>query len=172
MTAPGVRRVVLSLGSNLGDRLGMLQGAVDTLADTPDFELMDLSSVFETDPVGGPEQDDYLNAVVIGEGPQSPRTLLERALAVEDAFDRVREVRWGPRTLDIDVIAVGDLVVAEADLQVPHPRAAGRAFVLVPWHDADPRAVLPGVGAVADLVDGLDTTGVRARPDLVLTVPL
>jgi len=169
---PVVRRVVLSLGSNLGDRLGMLHGAVDTLADTPDFELLDLSAVYETDPVGGPEQDDYLNAVVIGEGSQSPRTLLERALAVENAFDRVRDVRWGPRTLDVDVIAVGDLVVAEADLQVPHPRAAERAFVLVPWHDADPRAVLPGAGPVADLLAGLDTSGVRARPDLVLTVPL
>ena len=121
---PVVRRVVLSLGSNLGDRLGMLQGAVDTLADTPDFELLGLSTVYETDPVGGPEQDDYLNAIVVAEGPQSPRTLLERALAVENAFDRVRDVRWGPRTLDIDVIAVGDLVVAEADLEVPHPRAA------------------------------------------------
>ena len=170
MTSLVVRRVVLSLGSNLGDRLGMLQGAVDILADTPDFELLDLSTVYETDPVGGPEQDDYLNAVVIGEGPQSPRTLLERALAVEDAFDRVRDVRWGPRTLDIDVIAVGDLVVEEADLQVPHPRAAGRAFVLVPWHDADPRAVLSGAGPVADLLVVLDTSGVRARPDLVLTV--
>jgi len=166
MSQQGVRRVVLSLGSNLGDRLGMLQGAVDILADTPDFELLDLSTVYETDPVGGPEQDDYLNAVVIGEGPQSARTLLERALAVEDAFDRVRDVRWGPRTLDIDVIAVGDLVVAEADLQVPHPRAAGRAFVLVPWHDADPRAVLMGAGPVADLLAVLDTSGVRARPAL------
>ncbi|MCY7372353.1 MAG: 2-amino-4-hydroxy-6-hydroxymethyldihydropteridine diphosphokinase [Spirochaetaceae bacterium] len=172
MTENVVRRVVLSLGSNLGDRLSMLQGAVDTLADTPDFELLDISTVYETDPVGGPEQDDYLNAVVIGEGPQSPRTLLERALAVENAFDRVRDVRWGPRTLDIDVIAVGDLVVAESDLQVPHPRASERAFVLVPWHDADPLAVLPGAGPVTDLLAGLDTTGVRARPDLVLTVPL
>ena len=170
--SPVLRRVVFSLGSNLGDRLSMLQGAVDSLADTPDFELLDISTVYETDPVGGPEQDDYLNAVLIGEGPQSPRTLLERALAVENAFDRVRDVRWGPRTLDIDVIAVGDLVVAGSDLQVPHPRAAERAFVLVPWHDADPLAVLPGAGRVTDLLAGLDTTGVRARPGLVLTVPL
>jgi len=172
MSEPVVRRVVLSLGSNQGDRLAMLQGAVDTLADTPDLELLALSTVYETDPVGGPDQPDYLNAVVLAEGPQSPRTMLERALAVEDAYDRVRDVRWGPRTLDVDVIAVGDLLVDDPDLQVPHPRAAERAFVLVPWHDADPDAVLPGAGRVAQLLAGVDPTGVRARPDLVLTVPL
>jgi 2-amino-4-hydroxy-6-hydroxymethyldihydropteridine diphosphokinase len=98
--------------------------------------------------------------------------MLERALAVENAYDRVRDSRWGPRTLDVDVIAVGDLTVDEDDLQVPHPRAAERAFVLVPWQDADPHAVVPGVGPVAVLLAGLDTTGVRERPDLVLTVPL
>ena len=169
---PVVRRVVLSLGSNRGDRLAMLQGAVDSLADTPDLELLAVSTIYETDPVGGPEQPDYLNAVVVAEGPQSPRTLLERALAVEDAYDRVRDVRWGPRTLDVDLIAVGELAVAEPDLQVPHPRAAERAFVLVPWLDADPAAVLPGVGPVAQLLAVVDTSGVRACPDLVLTVPL
>lgn len=172
MEEPVVRRIVLSLGSNQGDRLAMLQGAVDILVDTPDLELLALSTVYETDPVGGPEQPDYLNAVVVAEGPQSPRTLLERALAVEDAYDRVRDVRWGPRTLDVDVIAVGELAVAERDLQVPHPRAAERAFVLVPWLDADPAAVLPGVGPVEQLLAGVDTSGVRPRQDLVLTVPL
>ena len=166
-----VRRVVLSLGSNQGDRLAMLQGAVDNLADTPGLELVAVSRVYETDPVGGPEQPDYLNAVVVAEGPHSPRTLLERALAVEDAFDRVRETRWGPRTLDVDVVAVGDLVVAEADLEVPHPRAAERAFVLVPWQDADPDAVLPGIGRVADLLSRLDRSGVRHRRDLELVLP-
>jgi dihydroneopterin aldolase/2-amino-4-hydroxy-6-hydroxymethyldihydropteridine diphosphokinase len=97
--------------------------------------------------------------------------LLERALAVENAFDRVRDVRWGPRTLDVDVIAVGDLEVADPDLQVPHPRAAERAFVLVPWLDVDAAAVLPGAGAVADLVGRLGTSGVRRRDDLDLVVP-
>ena len=169
---PVVRRVVLSLGSNQGDRLAMLQGAVETLADTPDFELLSVSAVYETDPVGGPAQPDFLNAVVIGEGPQSPRTMLERALAVETAYDRVRDVRWGPRSLDVDVIAVGDLTVDDDDLQVPHPRAVERPFVLVPWLDADPDAAVPGAGPVAWLLAGLDTSGVRERPDLVLTVPL
>lgn len=166
-----VRRVVLALGSNLGDRLETLQGAVEALADTPDLELLAVSPVYETDPVGGPEQPDYLNAVVVARGPQSPRTLLERALAVESSFDRARDVRWGPRTLDVDVVAVGDLVVDEPDLQVPHPRAGERAFVLVPWLDVDAAAQLPGAGPVAALVERLDLTGVRRRDDLDLVVP-
>jgi 2-amino-4-hydroxy-6-hydroxymethyldihydropteridine diphosphokinase len=166
-----VRRVVLSLGSNLGNRLEQLQGAVDALADTPDLRVLAVSPVYETDPVGGPEQSDYLNAVVVAEAPHSPRTLLERALAVERAFDRVRDVRWGPRTLDVDLVAVGDLVVDEPDLQVPHPRAGERAFVLVPWLDVDAAADLPGAGRVAGLVEALDVSGVRRRDDLDLVVP-
>lgn len=166
-----VRRIVLALGSNLGDRMEQLQGAVDALADTPGLRVVAVSPVYETDPVGGPDQPEYLNAVVVAEGVLSPRTVLERALAVEDAFDRVRDVRWGPRTLDVDVIAVGDLVVDEPDLVVPHPRARERAFVLVPWLDADPAAELPGAGAVAGLVERADRTGVRRRPDLDLVVP-
>jgi 2-amino-4-hydroxy-6-hydroxymethyldihydropteridine diphosphokinase len=167
-----VRRVVLALGSNQGERLAMLQGAVDALADTPDLVVVAVSPVYETDPVGGPEQPDFLNAVVVAEGPQSPRTLLERALAIEDAFDRTRDVHWGPRTLDVDVVAVGDLTVDEPDLVVPHPLAVDRAFVLVPWCDADPAAELPGAGRVADLLVRLDTSGVRRRDDLVLEPPL
>jgi 2-amino-4-hydroxy-6-hydroxymethyldihydropteridine diphosphokinase len=165
------RRIVLSLGSNLGDRLETLQGAVDALADTPDLRVLAVSPVYETDPVGGPDQPDYLNAVVLAEGPQPPRTVLERALAIEDAFDRLREVRWGARTLDIDVIAVGDLLVDDRDLELPHPRAAERAFVLVPWLDVDSAAELPGAGAVADLLEPLDRSGVRRRGDLDLVVP-
>jgi|SRR5215218_3802031 len=167
-----VRRVVLALGSNQGERLAMLQGAVDALADTPDLAVLALSPVYETDPVGGPEQADYLNAVVVAASPHAPRTLLERALAIEDAFDRTRDVRWGPRTLDVDVVTVGDLTVDEPDLVVPHPRAAQRAFVLVPWCDADPSAALPGAGPVAELLASLDTSGVRRRDDLVLEAPL
>jgi 2-amino-4-hydroxy-6-hydroxymethyldihydropteridine diphosphokinase len=165
------RRAVLALGSNLGDRMATLQGAVDSLADTPQSEVVAVSPVFETDPVGGPDQPDYLNAVVILRTALSPRSLLERALAVEEAFERVRAERWGPRTLDVDVIAVGDLTVEEPDLVVPHPRAAERSFVLVPWAAADPAAVLPGAGPVRDRVAGMDAAGVRPRPDLVLQRP-
>jgi 2-amino-4-hydroxy-6-hydroxymethyldihydropteridine diphosphokinase len=165
-----VRRVVLALGSNLGDRLELLQGAVDALADTPGLRVVGVSPVYETDPVGGPDQPDYLNAVVVAEGRLSARTLLERAQAVENAFGRVREERWGPRTLDVDVVAVGDLEVREPDLEVPHPRAVERAFVLVPWLDVDAAAVLPGAGPVAALVERLGRDGVRRRDDLDLVV--
>lgn len=169
-----VRRVVLALGSNQGDRLGNLQGAVDALADTPGLEVVAVSRVYETDPVGGPAQEDFLNAVVVAETVLPPRVLLDRALSVEQAFGRVRDVRWGPRTLDVDLVALGDVVLDEPGLQVPHPRAAERAFVLVPWRDADPGAELPGAGPVATLVDGLDETvlgTVRLRADLGLAVP-
>jgi 2-amino-4-hydroxy-6-hydroxymethyldihydropteridine diphosphokinase len=171
VTEQPVRRVVLSLGSNLGDRLELLQGAVDALTDTPDLQVLAVSPVYETDPVGGPAQPDYLTAVLVAEGPHSPRTLLERALAVENAFDRVRDVRWGPRTLDVDLVAVGDLVLDEPDLQLPHPRAGERAFVLVPWLDVDAAAALPGAGPVADLVERLDVSVLRRRDDLDRVVP-
>ena len=162
---------MLALGSNQGDRMAMLQGAVDAIADTPELTVLAVSPVYETDPVGGPDQPDFLNAVVLAESSLSPRTLLERAQAVENAFDRTREVHWGPRTLDVDVIAVGELVVHEPDLVVPHPLAAERAFVLVPWCEVDPAATVPGASAVAELVAGLDTSGVRRRDDLTLEVP-
>ena len=168
---PGLRRGVLALGSNLGDRLANLQGAVDCMADTPELRVLAVSRVYETDPVGGPDQDDFLNAAVLVETRLGPRRLLERALAIEDAFGRERVQRWGPRTLDVDLVVLGDSVVAEPDLEVPHPRAATRAFVLVPWLDLDVGAVVPGDGRVADLLAGMDRSGVRLRPDLTLELP-
>jgi 2-amino-4-hydroxy-6-hydroxymethyldihydropteridine diphosphokinase len=160
------RRAVLALGSNQGDRLVMLQGAVDVLAAAVD--VVAVSPVFETDPVGGPAQDDFLNAVVLVEASQSPHQLLELAHRVEELHGRVREQRWGPRTLDVDVIAVGDERLDEPDLVLPHPRAAERAFVLVPWASVDPEAVLLGAGRIVDLLSSLDISGVRPRPDLLL----
>ena len=169
-TAGEPSRAVLALGSNQGDRLATLQGAVDALSGTPGLTVLAVSPVYETDPVGGPEQPDYLNAVVIVQTGLAPRALLERSLAVEAAFGRVRDVRWGPRTLDVDLVAVGDLRVDEPDLVVPHPRAAGRAFVLVPWLDVDRAAELPGRGRVDDLLAAVDRSGVRPRADLALEV--
>ena len=168
MTARSVRRAALALGSNQGDRLATLQGAVDTLAQTDGVEIAAVSGVFETDPVGGPEQPDFLNAVVVVLTSLSARELLVRAHEIEQRYGRLRAERWGPRTLDVDVLAVGDELVDEPDLAVPHPRAGERAFVLVPWLDADPDAALPGRGAVADLLAGLDASGVRPRGDLSL----
>ncbi|WP_188189215.1 2-amino-4-hydroxy-6-hydroxymethyldihydropteridine diphosphokinase [Nonomuraea sp. SYSU D8015] len=165
-------KAVLALGSNLGNRFQILQGAVDALFDAPDLEFVKASPVYETDPVGGPPgQDPYLNAVVIAETTLEPRTLLERALSVENAFGRVRAEHWGPRTLDVDLVVVGDLVCDDPELTLPHPRAHERAFVLVPWSDVDPEGTLPGRGRVCDLVEGLDTQGVRLRPDLTLQRP-
>jgi dihydroneopterin aldolase/2-amino-4-hydroxy-6-hydroxymethyldihydropteridine diphosphokinase len=169
-TAPVRRPVALALGSNLGDSATVLQAAVDDLAALPGLRLGAVSAVYRTAPVGGPEQPDYLNAVVVGETTLDPLALLTATQGVERAHHRVRDVRWGPRTLDVDVIALGDEVVDEPTLQVPHPRAHERAFVLVPWTDADPAAVIPGRGPVADLVAGVDRTGVT-RTDIVLELP-
>jgi 2-amino-4-hydroxy-6-hydroxymethyldihydropteridine diphosphokinase len=169
-TAGEGSRAVLALGSNQGDRLATLQGAVDALSGAAGLTVLAVSPVYETDPVGGPEQPDYLNAVVLVQTDLDPRALLERSLAVEAAFGRVRDLRWGPRTLDVDLVAVGDLRVDEPDLVVPHPRAAERAFVLVPWLDVDQDAELPGRGRVGDLLAAVDRSGVRPRADLVLEV--
>jgi 2-amino-4-hydroxy-6-hydroxymethyldihydropteridine diphosphokinase len=130
-------RTFIALGSNLGDRIGHLQAAVDGLPD-----VVAVSPVYETDPVGGPGgQDAYLNAVVELDTDLSPRQLLELGQALEQAAERVRAERWGPRTLDVDVLLVGDLVVDEPDLQVPHPRMWNRDFVLVPLRDLAPDLV-------------------------------
>ena len=162
--------VVLALGSNLGDSPAILQGAIDDLARVDGLRLTRVSSVYRTDPVGGPEQDAYLNAVALGETTLAPAELLAATQAVEQAWHRVRDVRWGPRTLDVDIIAVDDVTLDTDDLVLPHPRAHERGFVLVPWADVDPGAVLTGHGAVANLVGQVDTAGVQAI-DLTLMLP-
>lgn len=165
-----IRRVVLALGSNLGERFGSLQGAVNALADTPDFFITSVSSVYETAPVDSPEDArPFLNAVVLADTTLPARRLMERALAVEDAFDRERsDIRNAPRTLDIDLIVVGDRRSSEDFLRLPHPRAAERAFVLQPWHDLEPDAVLPDHGPIAELLDAVDRSGLKKRDDLEL----
>jgi len=164
-------RVVFGLGSNLGSRIDYLQSAVDALFDAPGLSFVAVSPVYETDPVGGPDQGPYLNAVVVGESMLDPRTLLDRAQSIENAFGRTREERWGPRTLDVDLITVGDVECDDGVLTLPHPRAHERAFVLVPWAAADPSAELPGHGPVAGLLKGLDQSGVRLRSYLSLEPP-
>ncbi|MEU6737805.1 2-amino-4-hydroxy-6-hydroxymethyldihydropteridine diphosphokinase [Streptosporangium sandarakinum] len=163
-------KVVLALGSNLGDRFDTLQGALDALFDAPGLGFVAVSPVYETDPVGGPEQGAYLNAVVIAESSLDPRAILERAQNVENAFGRIRMERWGARTLDVDLITVGDVVSGDPELTLPHPRAHERAFVLVPWSQVDPEATLAG-RRVTDLLAGLDQEGVRLRADLTLQRP-
>jgi 2-amino-4-hydroxy-6-hydroxymethyldihydropteridine diphosphokinase len=164
------RSVVLALGSNLGDRRDILQGCVDAIAGIPEVQVMAVSPVYETVPVGGPPQPDYLNAVILARTTLPSRSLLDRLHGVEAAFDRMREVRWGPRTLDIDIITVAGEVSTDPELTLPHPRAHERAFVLAPWHDVDPNAVLPCHGPVATLLAAADQSGIRRSP-MVVTVP-
>lgn len=167
-----LRRAALALGSNLGDRLEFLQGAVDALTESSEIVPVGISSVYETEPIGGPsEQPAFLNAVLVVDTSLSPRSLMERCQAAESAFGRTREVPKGPRTLDVDVLAVGDKTVADDDLQVPHPRLAERAFVLVPWAEVDPDFEVPGLGSVGSLRDAAPKSGVSRVPDAVLELP-
>ena len=195
------RRTVLALGSNLGDRLATLQGGVDALLGPPGpgsselgppgrgssepglsgrgssgLALVALSPVYETVPVGGPPQPEYLNAVLIAETTLPATALLRRGQAVEAAFGRVRQEVWGPRTLDVDVIVYGDVVSDDPELTLPHPRAWERAFVLAPWLDADPDAEIPGQGRVAGLLEAAvarngGQPGVRRLADVQLRPP-
>ncbi|MCW2917686.1 MAG: 2-amino-4-hydroxy-6-hydroxymethyldihydropteridin epyrophosphokinae [Actinomycetia bacterium] len=164
-------RTVLSLGSNLGDRLDNLQEAIDALFDAPSLTFVALSPVYETAPWGGIEQPDFLNVVVMADTRIPPETLLDRVLSIEDSMRRERVIRWGPRTLDIDIVTFGDIVSSGPDLTLPHPHAHERAFVLVPWADIDPDAVLPGHGSVAALVATVGTGDVTLRNELTLQPP-
>ncbi|MBZ4318267.1 2-amino-4-hydroxy-6-hydroxymethyldihydropteridine diphosphokinase [Streptomyces huiliensis] len=164
---------VLSLGSNLGNRLETLQGAIDALEDTPGLRVKAVSPVYETEPWGVEpgSQPAYFNAVVLVKTTLPPASLLERGHAIEEAFERVRDERWGPRTIDVDIVTYQDVISDDPLLTLPHPRAHERAFVLVPWYDVDPEAVVPGRGPVADLLSGLAREGVRPRVDLELRLP-
>ena len=150
-------RAVLSLGANLGDRAGTLRTALAALAEDG---LVARSLLYETPPWGPVEQPPYLNAVAVVSGPEDAAGWLARAHQLERAAGRTRDVRWGPRTLDVDVVTVTEddgtpVVSDDAELTLPHPRAHERAFVLVPWLTLEPGAVLPGHGRVAELVASL-----------------
>jgi 2-amino-4-hydroxy-6-hydroxymethyldihydropteridine diphosphokinase len=163
--APGAPvRAVLALGSNLGDRMANLQGAVDAVAGAAGISFLAVSPVYRTAPVGGPDQPDFLNAVLLVTAAVPPRVLLDVAQAAEAAARRVRRERWGPRTLDVDVIAYGSTVSDNPVLTLPHPRAHQRAFVLVPWHDVEPGAVLPAHGPVAALMAAVTAAGGEPPP--------
>jgi 2-amino-4-hydroxy-6-hydroxymethyldihydropteridine diphosphokinase len=153
-------RAYLALGSNLGDRLAHLQLGVDALTRVPGVDVRAVSRVYETAPVGGPAQDPYLNAVVAIDTALDPHELLHRTQHIEDLAERKRAERWGPRTLDVDILLVGDQVAATEDLTLPHPRMWERGFVLAPLRDVAP-----------DLVDANATwEGVR-EAGVALTVP-
>jgi 2-amino-4-hydroxy-6-hydroxymethyldihydropteridine diphosphokinase len=164
-------RAVIAMGSNLGDRLDYLQGGLDALFDAPGFTFVAVSPVFETRPVGGPEQPAYLNAVLITNTTLPARAVLDRCHSIEAAFGRTRTEAWGPRTLDLDLIIYGDEVSNDPELTLPHPRAHERAFVLAPWAAADPQARLPGWGPVAGLLAAAGLDGVARLEDAVLHPP-
>ncbi len=138
-------RAVLALGSNLGERSDTLSAAVADLVDPPEVRLLAISPIIQTKAVGGPPgQPDFLNMVIAVETTLRPLELLQHCHAVEQKHLRVREVHWGPRTLDVDIITYGDLASSDPELTLPHPRAAERAFVLYPWSLIDPAAELDG----------------------------
>lgn len=161
-------RAVLSLGSNLGDRHGFLRLAVDALR----AWLVAVSGVYETKAWGVEDQPDFLNAVCVVDDPNRDHWAWLRAgQALEQAAGRVRELHWGPRTLDVDVVTVDDVRSADPELLLPHPGTADRATVLIPWLDIEPDAVLLDRGPVRALLDALpaaDRDGVTPRPDLLL----
>ena len=166
-----IRRCVLAIGSNLGDRINYLQGAVSSLADTPEVWLTAVSPVYESEPVDTPDgSEDFLNAVVLADTTLSARTLLDRALAIEDAYGRERGERGAPRTLDVDLIVVGDRRANEEDLVLPHPKAHERSFVLAPWNDIEADAELLDQGLVAELLAKASSDGITRRDDLTLSL--
>ncbi len=138
-SGPSTVRAFLSLGSNIGDKRRYLRDAVASMDD-----VKAVSPVYETDPVGGVEQDSFLNIVVEVHTILSPSALLGRCHELEQAAERVREVRWGPRTLDVDVVWIDGFTSTDPVLTVPHPRAHERNFVMVPLLDLDPQLEIPG----------------------------
>lgn len=161
-------KATVSLGSNLGDRFQYLQNALDSLNAATGTQVHSVSPVFETDPVGGPDQGPYLNAVAVVKTILSPEQFLAVTQRIELEQDRERNERWGPRTLDIDLLSMDDEVRDTAELVLPHPRAHERAFVLLPWSLLDPDYVIPGKASVAQLLENVEVKGVRFRNDLEL----
>ena len=150
---------------------GVQTCALPIFFDAPELALVAVSPVYQTAPVGGPQQPDYLNAVLIATTTLPAHAVLERCHGVEAVFGRVRDQTWGPRTLDLDIIVYGDVVSDDPELTLPHPRAHERAFVLAPWHDIDPDAEIPGWGQVSDLLAKADSAGIERLDDAVLHAP-
>ena len=152
----------------MGDRFEFLQQALDSLNAVTGIQVHSVSPVYETDPVGGPEQGNYLNAVAVLKTVLTPHQLLAETQKIENKANRQRNELWGPRTLDLDLLAMDSEVITTEDLDLPHPRAHERGFVLLPWSKLDPDYVIPGHGSVADLLATVDVSGVRLRADLQL----
>jgi len=143
-------KAVIALGSNLENRRLNLDIAITKLEEL--LGELTISQYFETKPVGGPAQDDFINAVVIANSKLPADQLLTELLAIEDEMGRVREVHWGPRIIDLDLIVHGDQVIDTVFLKLPHPLAASREFVLEPWLSIDPDGQIPGKGSIKSLL--------------------
>ena len=149
-------RAAVGLGSNLGDRAATLASAVAAVTGLAGVDVVAVSRVYQSAAVGGPpDQPAFLNAVLVIVTELTAVDLLAALQEIETAHGRTRQVRWGPRTLDLDILAFGQLVSSTPALTVPHPRARERAFVLVPWAEVDPSFELPGQGSVAELLAAL-----------------
>jgi len=144
-------KAVVSLGANIGDPKANLDLAVALLREATD--VIAVSSYLQTKPVGGPEQPDYLNAVAIVESELPAKDLLAVLNGIETAMGRTREIHWGPRVIDLDLIQYGGLLVSDEKLTLPHPRAHERRFVLAPWFEIEPEAVLLTHGRISDLLN-------------------
>jgi len=152
-----VPRAYIGLGANLGPREVTLLRAADLLAADAGIEMLEISQLRETDPVGDVEQPSFVNGAVAIETTLSPRELLVVLLRVERELGRVRDgERWGPRTIDLDLLLYGDEIVDEEGLRVPHPRLHERKFALEPLTDLEPELEIPGRGRVSELLAGLD----------------
>jgi 2-amino-4-hydroxy-6-hydroxymethyldihydropteridine diphosphokinase len=154
-----VTRAYIGLGANLGDRAATLRAALEQLAAEPEIEVVAVSAFRETEPVGIVDQPRFVNAAAAVDTPLSPRELLDRLLAIEQRLGRTREgPRFGPRTVDLDLLLYGAEEIAEPGLRVPHPRLHERLFALEPLADLDPQLVVPGRGPLPDLIAGLQST--------------
>nr|WP_233175565.1 2-amino-4-hydroxy-6-hydroxymethyldihydropteridine diphosphokinase [Dyella sp. ASV24] len=153
------------MGSNLGDARGQVLAAFDALAGLPQTRLLERSPLYLTPPWGVLDQPAFINAVAHIDTALSPHDLLDALLGIERAAGRVRDgERWGPRTLDLDVLHLDGVAISDERLTLPHPRIADRAFVLLPLHDLAPDLVLPGQGRVADLLARVDSAGCERLP--------
>ncbi|MGI6143422.1 MAG: 2-amino-4-hydroxy-6-hydroxymethyldihydropteridine diphosphokinase [bacterium] len=164
-----MKEVYLGLGSNLGDRKAFIDRALAGLL-RAGVTIKGVSSLYETEPVGFMDQPSFYNAVVRGVTGMGPRQLLKTVLAIEKELGRRREIRWGPRTIDIDILIYGQEVIREMDLEIPHPRLAERAFVLIPLLELAPSLSLPNGRKIADLVKTVDSSGVKRIGDLGWTL--
>lgn len=157
-------KAVISLGSNIGDKFSYLQTAVNEITDLSGSEIIICSSVYKTKPVGFEQQEDFLNAVLILETEFSAEELLLKLLLIELNLGRQRSIKWGPRTIDLDLIDFEKSIVNTEKLTLPHPRAFERCFVLKPWNEIDENAEIIGKGKVNEIMEKLDCRGIEIYP--------